>query len=210
MAKNDDIYQLIMKGRDYQNREFSNTFYYLYQGPTDDSNQVPLSLINLFNQNILVDIVRVFHNSSVVHTLETLNLFNVAEFEELTIATTGTETGPSGPSFVAVGFRSNRVVRNIRRGYKRFGPVAEDIIAGNSYDPTKAGTIQDIDNALGEILQDTVGGWDFVPIVVKRVKESDGAGGFTYRLPLVETEAEWANATSWEFYAVTTQNSRKG
>jgi len=204
-----DVLQAVARGNDYQGKDFSNVFYYLYEGAEHGSNLDVGILAESIGLNVLPWVRQLMHTSTIFSEVSVINLFNQTEFATELVNLAGTVTGQSAPSFLAAGFRSGRTRRDIRRGYKRFGPISEDVTAGNSYDPIFTSAIEGIEGALGALQIDADGEFTMTPIVVKRLAETQPDGTVTYRLPTSQSELAYSSATVWDFYGITTQSSRK-
>lgn len=123
----------------------------------------------------------------------------------------GTATGDVMPRFVAFEFNCARTVANIRPGKKRVGAISEGMVTNGVLNPTFSSAVNDAAESLGGIFNTTVGGitYTFTPIIVKRVKYTTPGGGEAYRLPNGTDPFAYSLATTWNYQAVSTQNSRK-
>lgn len=108
----------------------------------------------------------------------------------------GLRTGATTPSFVAASFRYNRATRELRSGWKRIGPMAEEDIGGEIFETLY---ITQMDLAATVFETDLlVGGDVYEPVVIRK--------------PTVfpATTITYVNVTSvTALNRVTTQNSRK-
>lgn len=134
------------------------------------------------------------------------NLTNGLSIFEYPQGFQGTATGDCSPSFVAWGFRLNRVSKLTRHGYKRFGGVPESFIANNYQVPGLNVALREMETLLAsDIILDVEppGNPKLVlrPVILGTKKDAQG----NYIRDLTKVNGI-ASAT---FYGVTTQNSRK-
>lgn len=134
----------------------------------------------------------------------------------------GSYTGDGEPPFIALGFRTNQVRRDIRRGYKRFGGLSEGLVnAGGGID-TSLTEIVSLANKMGATLtyDDSGNTLTFVPAIVKKEKyavpgTSPVRYAFRYLRPLDNTGRDaqialTAQGVNWEPYTTArSQTSRQ-
>lgn len=209
MPLQNDILQVVVRGTSVVALETVNVFHYLYIG-TDEPDPDPLAaLASQMTTIVLPAVAQILSTIVTLHTIEVINLFNPFELFAGPISVVGTAGGEGSAGFTCGSFRTDRVRRDVRRGFKRFGPVSEDVMNGNNFAPGVALAVTNIEEKLGTALDDNAEPGAFVPIIVKRIKEPNGVGGFTYRLPANQSESDFFYALVWEGTGITTQNSRK-
>jgi len=145
--------------------------------------------------------------------VEGRNLYSVSDFLVQPISPSqagGHDAGAAAP-FLAFGYRSNRVRTDIRRGYKRFGGVAEDALDGGgviaaAFVTSGAVLATEMGATLG------TGSTLYKPAVLAEQKYTTPSGKFAYRPYATEAEQvdHAAFPVSWELYAdVRSQVSRQ-
>ena len=118
-------------------------------------------------------------------------------------------------SFGAFGFRTNRVMQSIGRGYKRFVGVSEAMINDYSaFTTTEVANMELTAELMGDTLtyDDEGNTLTFVPCVAQKEKYTTPSGRDAYRYYSTELlqAPHIAQGVQWEIYdSMTTQNSRK-
>jgi len=118
-------------------------------------------------------------------------------------------------SFGAFGFRTNRVLQSIGRGYKRFVGVSEAMINDYSaFTPTEVLNMEATADAMSDTLtyDDEGSTLTFTPCVAQKEKYTTPSGREAYKYYATELlqAPHLAVGINWEIYdAMTTQNSRK-
>lgn len=189
-----DIFRIIVK-YDRLGQELTNVFHYFGVNPVPPD---PTSL--LVNQFITTVIPSMTSLVSVnVEFTEVIgeNLMALTPIVVVPLtATFGQRVGATTPTFVAASFRYNRATRELRSGWKRIGPMAEEDIGGDIFE-TIYTTQMDLSAAVFEA--DLLIGADVYEPVVIRKPTVFPAATITY-----------VNVTSvTAVNRVTTQNSRK-
>ena len=176
------------------------------------------TLIGAWYQDVWPSIAAIVSVDTLLNSAYCWNLFNEFDFTEVAYTdiagNRGSRGGDYAPPFVAWSFRSTRVSREIRRGFKRFGLVAVTDIIDGAANPVIFGALNTVGTALGATIQDSgvVGAPFFRPMVVGRYKYTSPAGKDLYRLPESFEEADEAgfyHADTWQYQRLTSQNSRK-
>lgn len=217
MAAVGDVFEVKLKFRDVDNKEFENVFFYRYAvlvGLGNPSAQETLA--NVFNSLMVTAMLPTTPFQITYHTVAVRNLFNGADAFDLPILRAGTRTvsGPDGnlmPSFNAA-----KVVLATDNGLVKKG---RKMLAGLLEVDQASGIIQAVPYALWatrvammviDLVDSVLGGQkSFWPIVVKRVRTGTPKN-YVYRLPENNTELIYGSITNAIMSAVvTTQNSRK-
>lgn len=209
MGLANDIYQVTLKAVDGAGRDIANVFFYLKQSDDVSPEIGATLLVSSFDSDVVNALRGIFHEDVTFGEIEAINLFDDTELATTTSAYTGTITGEPTPSFTCLTFSTERIRRDIRRGFKRFGPTGESAINGNELDPSVATSVGIVEGALVDALDAGATTDDFVPIIVKRIREGDASSGYTYRLPANQGEADWFEPLNWDYSHVGTQNTRK-
>lgn len=194
-----------------------NLFYYIVTELTGTVTLPAGRLCDLWNaafwgNNESVFQSGVFSDDLSYAILNARNLYHPEEIGERLLAeNSGSNNSQNLPPFVCYSLRTSRTSGIIRRGFKRFPGVCEDI----TQDGIIASGVVDSLNALGEELTATLtytsGGnsVEFTPVTVKRVREGT-APNYTYRLPTNSEEGVWTIITEYEAALRTTsQVTRK-
>lgn len=149
--------------------------------------------------------------------VEARDVYSVTDFYVLPFAagTAGTYAGESMSPAVAMGFRTNRVRTDIRRGTRRISGISETLTgAGGAWTSAAAEAMDDIAAAMSATLayDDEGNTLSFAPVVVKKEWRIGESGKYAYRY--FEDEAEQlqnvATGVIWTPYpTVRTQVSRQ-
>lgn len=158
---------------------------------------------------VVPEIAGVLHANCIVSNIAVDNLFDASQIYDAPLTVAGSGTGEVLPQFNAVSFRTSRVRGDIRRGQKRFGPVAEGFSLDGILDPASLPLLAPLATALGVQLVSGDTGDIYEPVIVKRIREGAAPGPYTYRLPTSSGEAEYFIAGTWEPVALTSQTSRR-
>jgi len=126
----------------------------------------------------------------------------------------GTSTVANAGSFPAYHFVTDRPNGAIRRGHKFFGGIPGGVSVDGILVPTVVIALDAMETALGATLTVTIESEDadFLPVIVKRIREEPDAthDDVWYRLPENLAEALWFTADNWTLDTrLTTMNSRK-
>lgn len=213
MGVTGDIFQVVMQ-QSYLGQTCLNAFYYRQTSEnTDPDIESAEALAPAFDLNITPAIADLQVDAVQFETLETINLFNPADLNSrnITTVTEGAITAIDAlPSYVASEFRTSRVTRAIRRGFKRFTGLDESMMtvgvlapaylaAAGALSVALSMNIQRLNEPLTPIFQ---------PVIVKRIKYTTSSGSEAYRLPTSQAELEYF-AANFIYTRITTQNSRK-
>lgn len=209
-----DVFQLVLRQSLFTN-EILNVFYYQQLNANNDpDNNSSVSLLGAFVEDVLPEIAPIQITNLNYVGIDVINLFNPDDlFSDDSISpSTGSYVVTSVlPQFMAWEFRTARLTRSIRRGYKRFAGLDEAMVADGG---AASGILADLASAATAISANIAYSSaplapTFRPVVVKRIKETDAEGNVTYRLPEGNAEAEVMDAT-FSYLRLSTQNSRKG
>ena len=171
-----------------------------------------------YDNDLLFGQIRLNLSTAVAfNEVRTINVYNDTDF--YTLPFIGGEAGfvggtPVSPT-VALGFRSNQVNRSIRRGFKRFVGVSENIVtSGGALDGDGITWATALASALGEVLtyDDEGNTLTFTPCVVSKEKYVAPSGNDAYRYySTYEAQlARTAIGVDWQHYNETrTQRSRQ-
>lgn len=208
-----DIFQLVMK-QTYLGQECLNVFFYRQISEnTDPDITSAQALASAFDQDVCPAIAGIQIEACEFDTLEVINLFDPGDLNSrnITAVSTGAIVATDAlNTFHAMEYRTSRVTRAIRRGFKRFTGMDESMVIVGQLNPsfyTVATAVKDAMNATiqqdGEPLTP-----NFQPVIVKRIKYVTSSGSTAYRLPTDVVEAEYYKA-NFLYTRVSTQNSRK-
>jgi len=196
-----DIYRVSLTTQDVTDpgNPFRNVFYYrlgVSPGPGVEADGV----LSAFDNTILTPLADIVQLDTRFVLLEALNVSVPSASAQFATRVPTTETagkvgGSKLPPFVSWGFRYNRATRATRNGYKRFSLVSEDSVSDG--DPT-SGTLLDI----GVLEAALTGSISNIPATVE-------ATPVIARIGPLGTVVVESDISSVQFYAVTTQNSRK-
>lgn len=141
--------------------------------------------------------------------IEVANLFDPTDFDVVdTSGENGLLAGTMMPSFVCSSFQCIRKRLDMRHGWKRLGPITEEVCTGDTYTAAYELACDDLRDRMGYTLQEAAAD-AFEPVIVKRIKEEPVPGKFTYRLPENQGELVYYVADTWLLRPPTTQNTRK-
>ncbi len=129
-------------------------------------------------------------------------------------STLGLRTGEAMPMFAAWGMEVQRQRRDIRNGYKRFGPIAETDQNGGVATAGALTNLNLLRNAMNLPLELTYqeGGSTASMVIVKRVKyipDPERPTRYAYRIPIGGDPLVYYTANQWVYDRLTTQNTRK-
>lgn len=209
-----DVFQLTMFSN-ISSQQCVNVFFYrqMFEDGGSDANSEQLA--DAFYARFFAPskfLVSGFISTDLHYTaLRVENIFNVNDFYELSVDHTGGGAGSYMPVFNAYYFRTMWMGSGLRRGMKRFAGVVEEAIQDGRVDASPLpDAFLEMASDLGSPLLVTAEE-TFMPLVVKRIKETDVKGNVIYRLPENYNESLASRAAEqWEFVnSITTQNSRK-
>lgn len=210
------FYHLTLVGLN-QSQQIINTFDYITTSLLPSSEEAA-ELNAEFLANVMDNIKNVLHANWSATQLYTIAPYSPDVFAQILFtpgSQVGQRAGDQMPRFVSWGFVCSRLRRDIRNGYKRFGPISESDQAGGV--PT--GTMTPILNTLATELEQVLtleyvaGSSAATPAIIKRIKyfpcgdpeECQPA----YRLPQGLDPLEFYEASNYSFKEITTQNTRK-
>lgn len=209
------FYQLTLLGS-AQNQQVNNVFHYLTTSLVA-SIQEAFNLNTVFMSDVLPHIRGILSATWQANTIYTIapqqpDVFAAWAFTPG--STPGTRAGEALPIYNAWSFETIRQRRDIRNGYKRFGPMSEADQSGGN--PT-AGALPQLTaarNALNANLELEFGGGGSTAsmIIVKRVRynpDPERPDHWSYRLPGPGDPLVYYEANQWTFDRMTTQNTRK-
>lgn len=124
------------------------------------------------------------------------NLFNPSDAALAPVGVAGTAVGEEMPVHDAIQVTFETDDPSFRQGRKSFGGITEGYGNAGILSAGTASAWQDFVDA--ELTQPLIGTPNerYQYVIVKRVKESDGQGGFTYRLPENVGEAVFSQVIS--------------
>lgn len=166
---------------------------------------------------IMAQIVGIVSTSVILEGFEVRAIYDVADFYSSPFPA-GAAGGASGTAMsptAAYGFRTNRVVQNIRRGTKRFVGVSESFVDGGG---VITSAMQEALGELATLMSATLTYDDegntvtFVPVVVSKQEYEPSSGRTAYRYypTLTEQLNHIAAGVLWEAYDTQrTQTSRQ-
>lgn len=209
------FYQVTLLGS-AQNQQVNNVFQYITTSLIA-TNEEAFNLNVEFIENVLPAI-----RGIVSVQWQALGLYTIAPQAPDVFAayawTSGTmpglRAGEALPPYVAWGFETARQRRDIRNGYKRFGPVSEaDQSGGNPVAGAMAG-LTAMRNAMNANLELEYGGGGSTAsmVIVKRVRynpDPEQPDKWSYRIPIAGDPLVYYEANQWVFDRMTTQNTRK-
>jgi len=147
--------------------------------------------------------------------IETVNLFDIADFDEYNYPTPafGTRTGQALPFFNAAAFVSQKPVVGQRPARKRFGYLSESDVQGQGLQDVSGyfAALDALAAQLGANLT-TLVGTEYEPQIIKRIKYTTPSGKDAYRFPNSPAEAAggFFPAINWTWSnIVTSQITRK-
>lgn len=210
------IYQVTLAGN-LRSQEIRNVFFYRDMTELSPSVALATDLRRAFAQSFLpvpagTGFLDDMFSAEVTYTsVEVVNLSDPTALHTfLTNSSPGGLADLTSP-FAAMGFRTNRVRTDIRRGQKRIAGVADTDYANG----VLASGVQAPADALADLLGsdktnslDPLTTWRHV--IVGRIKYISPSGRTAYRLPETDEELRYFDATQWEVRPnMTTQNTRK-
>lgn len=215
-----DIYSVSLRSSDGDGQEMRNVHFYRQSQLATGINPPTQDLELAFVQNFLLNPGTITGYPGLVSATcdfvgtDIYNLFNPLELRNTTFLTPipGERGSDPAPSYVAWGFQTARVRRDIRRGHKRVSVPGETDLVGNLPIAGFSTALNAFSSFLGATILDTGNpstSGVFVPVIVKRIKMTDPDGAITYRLPVSALEAEFFDAVNWAFTKVTSQVSRR-
>jgi len=166
-----------------------------------------------FIDTVYLDWAPCVHTTLGFDSIDTVSLSNPADFEVgFHIGMTGTHEDVVGPGLVAASIRFNRLLTNMRHGYKRISGLSEDAYTGNAFTGDFLVLLSQLATTLIGVWSKTTPAFDICGLrVVKRVLVPAGGGhGAYYRMP--ESEEEYVAYHPTSFYLdpyVSSQVSRK-
>jgi len=173
----------------------------------------------IYPLNTVFDALRHLQNGSVTYDeLEVAALYSDADFfiQPLIAGTTGlASSGDAASPVLSYGFYSNRVLRSVRRGFKRLAGVGEGwmgnggVVAGDGISQTA-----NVAAALGTVLpyDDLGNSLSFAPVVLSYEKYTTDSGKTAYRpyATLAEQLQHMATGILYTPYAeIRSQTSRQ-
>lgn len=148
-----------------------------------------------------------------------VDVYSATDFYETPFlqAATGARTGEAMPPFVAMGYRTGRVRRDIRRGTKRFVGLSESDVNGIAYTGSFTPLLTAVANKLGATLtyDDEGNTISFAPVVVGKKKYTPDPlrperVAYKYYPTLTEQLDHIATGASWDYYSTPrSQTSRQ-
>lgn len=171
-----------------------------------------------FDEGTVADAMENIQNSSVRYlSAYARDLYSVTDFYEVPYpqTITGDRTGEASSPVLAVGFFSNRVRTDVRRGMKRFVGVSEsDVGSGGYWETAFNASLELMAGALGDTLtyDDEGNTLTFVPAILGFEEYETPSGKRAYKKwadPAVQL-THTAQGVAWQAYpAVRTQVSRQ-
>lgn len=141
-------------------------------------------------------------------SLSSINVYDDDDFYTAAFPTGlfGGVTGASSSQILASGFRTNRVTRAVRRGFKRIGAVpAARVGEFGALTSPQLTAMATLAGEMSDTLNYTDGGnaLSFVPTVVSKQPYTTPAGNQAYRYwpTLTEQLAHVAQGVTWEVYS---------
>lgn len=204
-----DVYMMT----DFQtffNQQVINVYFYRMTA-LDGGFAAAQAVVNSWNSQVRI-LVASLQNPTLVHNrYQCINLFNAGEFYDVLDSDPGTAAGAALSPFFAVGFGAPRINALIRASKRRLAGLNEESLSGNTLIPGAITTANNIAAAFNANLVNVpvMGGNEFQPVAVKRIKYTTPGGSTAYRLPETILELVYRPITNWAFERVTTQNSRK-
>ncbi len=209
------FYQLTVQGV-ASNQQVNNVFHYVTTSLLA-SNQEAFDLNTEFSTEVLPFITAVLHLSYQAQTIYTIapqapDVFAALPFSPNTQV--GVRTGEALPLFASWGFEVLRQRRDIRNGYKRFGPIAEIDQTGGNPTTNALNGLNNLKTAMNTALDLNFSGNTSTAtmVVVKRVRYNPDPlrpDRWAYRIPGPGDPLVYYEATDWVFERITTQNTRK-
>lgn len=205
----DQLFQVVLKVDYDTDNPYYNTFYYGASGLATITNE-NLEDLGLAFLDVFPDVLdRLFPDVASMTQVVVNALYEPALIYDNEFNIPGVVPDAPAPGFTAVSFRTERVRRDIRRGQKRFSPIADNVPLGEGINPAWDVYMLELATTLGMGLNGGPIGTAYTPVVVKRIAYTSPSGKPAYRLPNNDLEAETFDATNWNVVGVTTQNSRK-
>lgn len=158
-------------------------------------------LNDAFATVIVPDIANVTNQQYVMDDLYTINLMNPDDYNTLTVATPGTESGEFLPIFTTWAFEYVRTTRAIQNGRKAIGILSEAaVVSGNA----GSGELPGLATLAADLLLQLVGGTPastFAPQLWRRPG--------TYHAGVVLAPGQFSDVGNVVYKGVSTQNTRK-
>jgi len=176
---------------------------------TDDTDNFPTGLLGARLQAIL-NSQTIFVQALARNVYDPLDFYDYAYVAGIVGGVAGGGASPVD----TIGFNSNRVRTDIRRGQKRFGGLSLTAIGnGGAIAGATLTAAPAMAEALGTTYSYTAGGnaLDFAPVVVSKEKVVvDGKATYVYYPTLSAQSAHWASGLTWIMKTSTrTQGSRQ-
>ena len=199
------------------NQDIVNVFTYEADEPFNATLDAASDLIDGFIIRVMLGTVSgglagpLFSELLTYNEIEVYNLDEPTAFELRPINYEGDATFPASPSYVAVGYQTNKPRRDVRRGFKRLAGITEDGHTNNAVTTAQLPTWQLIgDDMASPLPTGALTGVVFSPCVIKRVKYTNSKGGISYRFPEPGELPVTYTITSYQVQpSITTQVSRK-
>lgn len=199
----------------YRSQEVINT--YTYHQITSEAGTLSPSeaLSNAFDLEFLTAGVGyrggAISNLLSVEAIRIQNLFTPSDAHEEIYdpVLTGGAASAAAPNFNAYAFRTQWLGSTIRRGSKRIAGVINDLVVNGAITAGGLTSLGAFATSMSNSL--LADDYEFEPVVIKRVKETDPVTGeITYRLPENPSEANHTAGLTWGVLPlISTQSTRK-
>lgn len=197
------VYQLSLIAS-AQAQEIRNVFHYRTATPGVLEGSA-LDLATAFNATKTPAIEARLHLQYEKNAIDVFDLFFPANIATLSVSGNGLQAGDSMGTRVAATLRTNRATREIRRGQKRFGPLAEAQQSGGTLTAAEITAWLNLGSTLAASV---LGAVTYFPIIVKRIFVALPTPH--YRLPANISEYVAFDITTWDINErITTQNTRR-
>jgi len=211
-----DLWVLTLRGQ-LLNQDIVNVFTYHCDEPFNATTDGASDLIDGFIINVMLGatsngLAGGNKAASLVYSeIEAYNLDEPTAFEIRLVNYVGSSADEQSPSFLAVGYSSNKPRRDIRRGQKRIAGLTENQCANNALIAAVQTEWQNVGNDMASVLPvGPLTGATFTPCVIKRVKYVASSGNDAYRFPEPGEPDTHYLVTEWQLKtAITSQVSRK-
>lgn len=209
------FYQVTLLGQ-AQNQQVNNVFHYITTSLIA-TNEEAFNLNVEFIENVLPAIrgvVSVLYQANALYTIAPQAPDVFAAYSWAPGSMLGLRAGDALPSYVAWGFETVRQRRDIRNGYKRFGPVTETDQSAGGPTAGMLPVLNTLRNAMNANLELEYGGGGSTAsmVIVKRVRynpDPEDPDKWSYRIPVAGDPLVYYEANQWVFDKMTTQNTRK-
>lgn len=209
------FYQLSLIGRT-QAQQMVNVFHYVTTSLL--ASNAEANALNIAFQNSVMGgikgVVSQLYNIDAIYTIapQAPDVFSAIGYAPGT--QTGGRPGDPLPTFVAWSFECVRTRRDIRNGYKRFGPISESDQSAAGPSAGVQPSINALAAALGNVFSLDFEGSSSAatPVIVKRIKyvpNPENPERYAYRIPGPGDPLEYYDATKWVYEKITSQNTRK-